>query len=308
MIQAQVSLPPTYLENQIIMGSLSPFSVLISPSELETVPNVVLIDTRPPEAYAEGHIAGAVNIHDIFTYLTTTTPEGKAVMTDKFAQLFGAAGLGGEETAVVYEDRMDTGFGQSCRGYVFLRYLGYPEHKIRVLNGGIAAWIANGKPVTADISRPTPKPFPVKTSELGLLVDVEEMAQIVRSPNQSHLGKTTIILDTRDAEEWHGLSSSPYTRDFSPRKGRIPGAVWIDWHRMMEETAEGVRLKGREGVLRECAKDGIQHDTAVIVYCFKGARASNTLIALQEAGIRDVRLYMGSWNEWSRDPSLPIGS
>ncbi|MGZ3290002.1 MAG: rhodanese-like domain-containing protein, partial [Xanthobacteraceae bacterium] len=41
-------------------------------------------------------------------------------------------------------------------------------------------------------------------------------------------------------------------------------------------------------------------------YCFKGARASNTLVALKEAGIENVTLYFGSWNEWSRDPSLPI--
>jgi len=44
----------------------------------------------------------------------------------------------------------------------------------------------------------------------------------------------------------------------------------------------------------------------VIIYCFKGARASNTFVALEEAGIRDVRIYFGSWNEWSREAALPI--
>ncbi len=39
------------------------------------------------------------------------------------------------------------------------------------------------------------------------------------------------------------------------------------------------------------------------LYCFKGARASNSLVALHEAGIKDVRMYFGSWNEWSRDPA-----
>jgi len=292
------------------MNSEKPTSVLISASELETMANVVLIDTRPPDTYIAGHIAGAVNVHDVFTYLVTTTAAGTAAMTDKFAQLFGAAGLGGSETAVVYEDRMDTGFGQSCRGYVFLRYLGYTEAKVRILNGGIAAWVADGKPVTADVSLPTPKSFPVSTTGRGLLVDIEEMAQLVQSvenqnQSQSKPGKT-VILDTRDAEEWYGISSSPYGRDFSPRKGRIPGAVWIEWYRMMEETDTGVRLKGRDGVMQECTKVGIQPDTEVVVYCFKGARASNTLLALQEAGVQNVRLYMGSWNEWSRNPSLPI--
>ena len=47
-------------------------------------------------------------------------------------------------------------------------------------------------------------------------------------------------------------------------------------------------------------------ETPVIVYCFKGARASNTFLILKEAGIKNVKIYFGSWNEWSRDPSLPI--
>ena len=51
---------------------------------------------------------------------------------------------------------------------------------------------------------------------------------------------------------------------------------------------------------------GIAKDTPVYLYCFKGARASNTLVALKSAGIENVKLYFGSWNEWSRDPSLPI--
>ena len=46
----------------------------------------------------------------------------------------------------------------------------------------------------------------------------------------------------------------------------------------------------------------------MFLYCFKGARASNSLVALKQAGIKDVRMYFGSWNEWSRDPSLPIES
>lgn len=276
-------------------------SILISPSELGSLG--VLIDTRPPSMYAAGHISGAVNIHDIFTYLAMISADGTAAMKSKFAGLFGAAGLGGEETAVIYEDQMDTGFGQSFRGYVFLRSLGYPEDKIRVLNGGIAAWSAEGNPVTIEESKPTAKRFPLSTSSKNILVDVEEMKKIVQGQNTAD---KTVILDTRDAEEWECVSSSPYGRDFCPRKGRIPGAVWIEWRRMLEDTTAGSRLKAPDGVLEECSKVGIYPGSNVVVYCFKGARASNTLVALQEAGIRNVRLYMGSWNEWSRDLSLPI--
>ncbi len=277
-------------------------SVLISPSEAEAMMaegGVVLIDTRAPDAYAAGHLKGAVNIHDIFSYLATSTPEGVTSMTDKFAETFGAAGLGGDETAIIYEGSMDTGFGQSCRGYTLLNYLGYS--KVKILHGGFAAWNAEGKPVTTDASAPAPKTFKVDPKAAALFVDLETMKKAVADPN-------IVKLDTRDVDEWVGTSSSPYGPDFCPRKGRIPGARWIEWYRMMKPTPAGKMLKAKDEILAECATVGVDADTPVVLYCFKGARASNTLVALKEAGIKDVRLYFGSWNEWSRDPALPIES
>ena len=258
---------------------------------------IVLIDTRDPATYAAGHLPGAVNIHDIFTYLATSTPDGVAAMREKFAAIFGAAGLSGKETAVVYEQSMNTGFGQSCRGYVLLRYLGYPE--IKILHGGYAAWTAAGLPTTTDVATPLPRTFPLDPSAAGILVDLQGMKAAVANPN-------LVKLDTRDVDEWIAESSSPYGKDFCPRKGRIPGAVWIEWYRMMKPSPAGPMFKSREEILAECASVGITPKTPVVLYCFKGARASNTLVALKEAGIEDVTLYFGSWNEWSRDPSLPI--
>src|SRR5262245_50718800 len=86
--------------------------VLITPADLAalaTAEPVVLIDTRSPDAYAAGHLPGAVNIHEIFTYLATSTPEGFAELRTIFADAFGKAGLSGKETAVIYEQSMNTG-------------------------------------------------------------------------------------------------------------------------------------------------------------------------------------------------------
>jgi len=100
---------------------------LISPAELASMTDVVVIDTRSPDAYAAGHIPGAVNLHDIFTYLATSDAEGLAAMRTKFAEAFGAAGLSGAETAVLCEQSMNTGFGQSCRGYFLLSSSAIPR-------------------------------------------------------------------------------------------------------------------------------------------------------------------------------------
>jgi thiosulfate/3-mercaptopyruvate sulfurtransferase len=274
--------------------------VLISPTELSDLIKaepVVLIDTREPAIYAEAHIPGAVDLREVFTYLASSTPEGMAALRDTFAEAFGRAGLSGAETAVIYEQSMSAGFGQSCRGYVLLRYLGYP--KIRVLHGGYAAWVAAGLPSTTEVSTPTAKRFPINKEGVGILVDLETMKTAVEDPH-------IIKLDVRDVDEWIGESSSPYGKDFSPRKGRIPGAVWIEWYRMMKPTPTGPMFKSTEEILAECQTVGITSQTPVIIYCFKGARASNTFVALEEAGIKNVGIYFGSWNEWSRDPTLPI--
>ena len=274
--------------------------VLITPAELSDMlkgEKIVLIDTRDPTTYAAGHLPNAVNIHDIFTYLSTSTPEGVAAMRDKFAIIFGVAGLSGNETAVIYEQSMTTGFGQSCRGFVLLRYVGYP--KVKILHGGFVAWTAAGLPTSIEVSTPERKTFPVDPSAAGILVDLQGMKAAVADPN-------IVKLDTRDVDEWIAESSSPYGKDFCPRKGRIPGAVWIEWYRMMKPTPNGPMFKSREEILAECATVGITPETPVVLYCFKGARASNTLVALHQAGVENVALYFGSWNEWSRDPSLPI--
>jgi thiosulfate/3-mercaptopyruvate sulfurtransferase len=274
--------------------------VLVSPAELSEIMKsepVVLIDSRDPATYSAGHLPDAVNVHDIFTYLATSTPDGVAAMREKFAAIFGAAGLSGSETAVVYEQSMNSGFGQSCRGYVLLRYLGYP--KIKILHGGYLAWTAAGLPITTAVPTPSAKFFPLDPSAAGILVDLQGMKAAVADHNM-------VKLDTRDVDEWIADSSSPYGKDFCPRKGRIPGAVWIEWYRMMKPSPAGPMFKSSEEILAECATVGITPETPVVLYCFKGARASNTLVALKEAGIENVTLYFGSWNEWSRDPSLPI--
>jgi thiosulfate/3-mercaptopyruvate sulfurtransferase len=274
-------------------------SVLVDPAELQSLmatESVVVIDTRDPDTYARGHVPDAVNVRDIFTYLATTDPDGIETLKGKFASLFGLAGLSGKETAVLYEDAMNTGFGQSCRGYFILSYLGYP--KIKVLHGGYQAWAGAGLPVSTEPATPVAATFPALP--IGdILVDKDMMLAAIKSSSAT-------LLDVRDVDEWIGTSSSPYGPDFCPRKGRIPGARWIEWYRLMKPGADGPVFKSSDEVLAECLTVGIAPDTPVIVYCFKGARASNTYLILKEAGVRDVKIYFGSWNEWSRDPALPI--
>ena len=276
--------------------------VLMTPAELEQrlgKPDVVVIDARGPDAYAAGHIPGAVNVHDIFSYLAMSTPDGMGELRGKFAEIFGKAGLSGAETAVIYEGSMNTGFGMSCRGYFLLKFLGYP--KAAVLHGGMAAWTAAGLPVSTDPAAPEPKTFPLRDTGTALMIGRAEMLAALDDD-------AICKLDVRDVDEWVGTSSSPYGPDFCPRKGRIPGSKWIEWYRLMKPSAQGPMFKAPDEIMAEAHSVGIDKSTPVYLFCFKGARASNTFVALKEAGIEDVRLYFGSFNEWSRDMSLPVES
>lgn len=274
-------------------------SVLVSPEQLSRMIGaepVVIIDTRDADTYAAGHLPGAVNMREIFTFLATSTAEGLTALKSTFAEHFGAVGLSGAETAVFYEDALNSGYGQSCRGYYLLTWLGYP--KIKVLNGGYSAWKAQGLPVSTAVATPTPATFPTDLAMSDVMLTKEDVA--------AALNTGIALLDVRDIDEWTGESSSPYGKDFAPRKGRLPGAKWIEWYRFMKPSAQGPVFKSPLEVQAECATAGIGTDDTVYLYCFKGARASNTFLALKQAGFSDVRMYFGSWNEWSRDDSLPI--
>lgn len=254
-----------------------------------------VIDTRDAAAYGAGHIAGAANVRDIFTYLSTSSAEGQEKLISTFSEVLGKAGVTRDSKIVVYEESMNSGFGQSCRGWFLLSYLGCP--RVAVLNGGLKAWKEAGYATTEEVPVPEAVTFEARV--------VEEL--MPSSPTvHAKLGTSTVFLDVRDKDEWVGVSSSPYGVDFCPRKGRLPGAVWIEWYNFIDRTTETPKLKSPAAVNELMAQAGIGHDQEIIVYCFKGSRASVSLLTLKMAGFKCLSNYFASWNEWSRDHSLPI--
>lgn len=255
-----------------------------------------LVDTRSEEEFNRSHIPGAVNIHDIFTYLCTRDTGGYPALVQHFARLFGEAGIQPSDQIVIYEDAMDNGYGQSCRGWFLFNYLG--QSSVKVLHGGYKAWLSKKLPLSrkpAEIQPLTYQAAPIDS----WMVTADDMLKAIKTPN-------VVIIDCRDYAEWVGANSSPYGYDYCPRKGRIPTARWIEWYRMMTRRGGIPWFKSVEDILKVCEGVGITPDTTVYAYCFKGARTSNTILAMKMAGIKDVRNYLCSWNEWSRDYSLPI--
>src|SRR5258708_13868800 len=124
--------------------------------------------------------------------------------------------------------------------------------KIKVLHGGYDAWAAAGLPVTKDVPAPVKASFSIVPEASDILIDAKTMLAALGKPGIA-------LLDVRDVDEWIGESSSPYGKDFCPRKGRIPAPACLDWYRMMKPTAEGPRFNSRDEILAACATVGISH-------------------------------------------------
>jgi len=256
----------------------------------------VFFDVRDPEAYKTAHIPGAVNVNEIFSYLGHSDAKGKEEMKNYFETVFRKAGLNGDENVITYEDCLKTRFGASCRGYYLLSLLGH--NNVNVLEGGWGAWTKGGYPTTTEVPKVQEGTFKAGWND-NIYSGKEDVLRALKTRN-------AVLLDVRDFDEWKGESSSPYGKDFVPRKGRLEGAVHVLWKDLIGSEDGVTKIKSPEEVRKTMNEKGIDTDKEIIVYCFKGARASNTFIALQNAGFNNVKNYFASWNEWSRESQLPI--
>lgn len=256
----------------------------------------VFIDTRSPEAFAAGHVPNAVNMPELFGYVCDSSPAGLQDLKRVFTRLFAQAGVTGDDQVVVYEDGMDLGNGQSSRGYFLLKYLGHPQAS--VLHGGFRAWVAAGLPQSTEAPKPVAADLRLTSSEAWMATKADVLGELS--------SKRALLVDVRDESEWVGQTSTPTGNPPHLRRGRIPGAVWLPWRAMLFTDNGVAKFRPANEIRRVCAEAGIGETSEVIVYCFKGSRASSSLVALREAGIRNVKNYFSSWNEWGADPTLPV--
>jgi len=264
--------------------------------------DLIFVDVRAPEKFASGSIDGAVNMHDIFTYLLPTSSASDLdEMKRHFTNLLIENGIKCDnEHVIIYEDGLAKLYGASCRGFVVFKSMGHPS--VSVLEGGYDAISGLEE---ADRSVVATKRNPANHSDAAPTFNYDDdwicgFERVLDVVNGERAGK---LLDVRDKDEWAGNSSSPYGVDFCPRRGRIPGAKWVEWYKFMDGDENVHRQQAVEELMKG---QGIEKEDEIIVYCFKGARASNTMMILKECGYHNVSNYFASWNEWSRNMELPI--
>jgi thiosulfate/3-mercaptopyruvate sulfurtransferase len=261
--------------------------LLTTPQELQkklAAANLCLVDVRPAEEFARGHIPGAVHF-DLFGLSLVDTSDAplKAFMT-MIHHVLELRGVSESTEVVFYEDNSGM---RAARGLWFLEFFGHQN--VRILDGGIQAWKAAGLAVTTEAASPKTAAF--KSSER------REVLATVDDVLHSLDNKEISILDTRSKGEYLG------THVRAARGGAIPGAIHIEWTDNLD--ARG-KFKSDAELTAMYSRAGITPDKEVISYCQGGYRAAHSYVALRLIGFPKVRNYIGSWKEWGDRTDLPI--
>jgi thiosulfate/3-mercaptopyruvate sulfurtransferase len=250
-------------------------------------PGLVIIEvgTRLDD-YRAGHIPGAAYLDRVAIYDTVNGIPGMFPGVDRAVAAFEALGVSNASTVLLY-DAADSLW--AARAFWALEVLGH--EKIRVLNGGLAAWKADGRPVTREAPQPARGTFRPHPQE-SVTADKATVLSCISDPDVT-------IVDARTRGEYAGTDVR------ASRAGHIPGAVNLDWQ--LAATDDKRKLILDEEELAEMyASAGLSKDKTVIVHCQTGVRAAHTYLVLRSLGYTKVRLYDGSWEEWGNDAATPI--
>jgi thiosulfate/3-mercaptopyruvate sulfurtransferase len=246
------------------------------------------------DKYRAGHIPGAVYV-DMERDLSRPGGPGRHPFPapEDFARVLGRIGVGPETDVVVYDDATGS---VAARLWFMLRVHGH--ERAAVLDGGYAAWVNAGLPVTRDeprIEAVSPPPLRLDASRL---VAREHVAEVL-ADRHGQGARHALLMDARAPERYRGE-----VEPVDKRAGHIPGAVNAPFSGNLKDG----RFRPPEELRAIYQRLGAGRASEVIASCGSGVTACHTLLALEIAGVPDAKLYVGSWSDWSNQPDAPIAT
>jgi thiosulfate/3-mercaptopyruvate sulfurtransferase len=278
-----------------------PFTTLISAEQLAphvAEPDWLVVDCRfelgKPEAgeraYAAGHIPHAIYAHldrDLAAPVTSQSGRHPLPQPEKFAATLTGWGLTAATQVVAYDA---DNAAYAARLWWLLRWVGHEA--VAVLDGGFKAWTAAGLPTSTQAPPRRVGNFVARPNR-DMWLDAGEVGERVRRDDWR-------LLDARAPERFAGT-----VEPIDPVAGHVAGARN---HPFASNLGSDARFLPVQELRRrfEQSQAGVADDHTIVM-CGSGVTACNLLLAMEAAGKRGARLYAGSWSEWIRDPSRPIG-
>lgn len=249
-----------------------------------------LSDTGKGEReYAAGHLPGAIYAHldrDLSDALQTGRGRHPLPRAVDFTATLSRWGLTRDTLVIAYDDNNSA---HAARLWWMLRLAGHDN--VRVLDGGIRAWIAQGLPIETGVPSPSPTRYDAHYDDAAIATTAEVDA------HREH--PDWLLLDARAAPRFRGE-----VEPIDPVAGHVPGARNRPFADNLE--ADG-RFKAPQ-VLRDAFSPllGERDPHRVLLMCGSGVTACHNLLAMEHAGLAGARIYAGSWSEWIHDPARPV--
>ncbi|GAA2742904.1 sulfurtransferase [Terrabacter aerolatus] len=241
--------------------------------------------------YATGHIPGAIKID---WHVDLNDPVSRDYVDGaRFAEVMGVRGITRDTTVVIYGDKSNW-----WAAYALWVFSLFGHEDVRLLDGGRAKWIAEGRELTRDVPDPAPVGYPVAERD-------DAPIRAFRDDVLAHLGKP--LVDVRSPGEYSGelLHMPDYPQEGAMRGGHIPGAKSVPWARAANDDGSFRSREELEAIY--LAEQGLTPSDDVVAYCRIGERSSHTWFVLTHLlGFEAVRNYDGSWTEWGNSVRVPI--
>jgi thiosulfate/3-mercaptopyruvate sulfurtransferase len=258
--------------------------------------NLQILDIQPNvHDYIQAHIPGAVYVNENLFRIHQKIPNFWMEPVQAQAILRGI-GVRTEVPVVIYTSYgplskcttfIGDGLEQTMVAYTLARY-GHPG--VHILDGGLIKWQEENRPVN--------QIFPL-TRESDFTVDLQKDLYIGYEEFRTLKDREGVILiDARPPAVYEG--KGPW-----PKAGHIPGAISIPWPSLMEEKNKTL-LKPEDQIRRIMAEKGVSGEKRILIYCGTGREATNEFILLKWLlKFPSVRLFEGSFTEWSAHPENP---
>ena len=204
------------------------------------------------------------------------------------------AGIGNETLVVAYDEAAE---GGAARLWWLLRHFGHND--VTVLDGGLRAWREEGGDMRAGEEEIAPGDFTARPPAADTAT-AEEIAAAAPAAGESAAGAPAasgrVLLDARAPERYRGE-----VEPIDPVAGHIPGAVSLPF----AEIAPEGRFLAPDELRARFEAAGVASGDDAVAYCGSGVTAALLVLAAEVAGAGPVRLYPGSWSEWS-GRGLPV--